>query len=201
MNKGKSMKLSLFISSIFILIFAIILTGCEKEADSSIISKGTSTTQKDIEAMNNIDRKSYEEVADVFLDTAKITTQDKPYFLVFGANGCIYCDELKKLIKDNSAIKEYLKNDYSSYYINISYSKNHQIDFLKDPIPTHQLAQNYNIKPTPTLVFLSPSGKVLFIYPGYMPKDRLLTTLEFLKNKNLEDLDEKTIAKNLQQLF
>ena len=59
-------------------------------------------------------------------------------------------------------------------------------------------AQKYNIKPTPTLVFLSQSGKELFIYPGFMPKNRFFATLEFLTNPTLETKEPQNIAQELQ---
>lgn len=187
---------------LYVLILAFLIVGCEEKLDSNIISSGAKSTQEQLDALQNVDKNSYKEVADVFLDTQKISTKDnKPYFLVFSANGCIYCDKLKALIRDDNEIKKILKNDYSPYYINLSYSKSHSVDFLKDIQETSELGRLYNIKPTPTLVFVSPHGKTLFVYPGYMPKERFLATLEFLKTPNLETKDEKEIAKELQELF
>ncbi|WP_239056418.1 SoxW family protein [Helicobacter apodemus] len=177
-----------------------VLFGCEK-ADSSVISSGANTTQERLEEMNSIDRNSYAEVADVFLETQHITTQDKPYFLVFGANGCLYCDRLKTLIKQDSQIKESLKNNFSPYYINLSYSKKHNVDFLNKKVSTTKLGQIYGVRSTPTLVFLNANGDTLFVYPGYMQRDRFMATLEFLQNPDIAKLDEKTIAMKLRDLF
>lgn len=179
---------------------AILLLGCEK-TDSNVISGGTNTTQELLDEGNNIDRNSYAEVADVFLETQHITTQDKPYFLVFGTNGCLYCDKLKALIKQDSTIKQTLKNNFSSYYINLSYSKKHNVDFLNKELSTIKLGQIYGVRSTPTLVFLNANGDTLFVYPGYMPKDRFVATLEFLQNPNITTLDEKTITMKLRDLF
>lgn len=171
---------------------------CEGEAGKEIISSGTNNTKEQLLAMENIDRNSYAEVSDVFLETSKITSQHLPYLLVFSANGCVYCDRLKNFIKENHEIKDFLKANYAPYYINISYTKTHQVDFLNQALSTTDLALKYNIKPTPTLVFLSKEGKELFIYPGFMPKNRFLATLEFLTNPTLQDKDSKTIAQELQ---
>ena len=185
-----------------ILVLAFLMIGCEEKLDSNIISSGAKNTQEQLDALQNVDKNSYKEVADVFFETQKITTKDnKPYFLVFAANGCIYCDKLKELIRDDSRVKTILQNSYSPYYINLSYSKSHSVDFLKDAQETSELARLYNIKPTPTLVFVSPHGKTLFVYPGYMPKERFLATLEFIKSQNSDNKDEKEIAKELQELF
>ncbi len=172
--------------------------GCEESADKSAITSGTNYTEEQHKAMQNVDLNSYAEVSDVFLDTSSIKSNGKPYFLVFSANGCVYCDRLKQLIKDNPDIKEFLKQNYAPYYINMSYSKMHSIEFLQDSLETVAFAQKYGIKPTPTLVFLDKSGKELFVYPGFMPKDKFLKTLQFLKDPTLEQNSSAEIHKKLQ---
>lgn len=77
----------------------------------------------------------------------------------------------------------------------------HEVSFLNQTLSTSDLVQKYNIKPTPTLVFLSEEGKELFVYPGFMPKNRFLATLEFLTNPTLAEKDSKTIAQELQLYF
>ncbi|TLD86526.1 thioredoxin family protein [Helicobacter sp. MIT 05-5294] len=180
---------------------ALALSACQEEVNSEIISSGTNQTKEQLLAMENVDRNSYAEVSDVFLETSEITSENLPFLLVFSANGCVYCDRLKSLIKENSDIKHFIKENYAPYYINISYTKSHKVGFLNQTLSTTELAQLYQIKPTPTLVFLSNKGKELFIYPGFMPKNRFLATLEFLKNPALESKDSKTIAQELQEYF
>lgn len=174
---------------------------CQEKVDKNVVSSGTNNTKEQLLAMENIDRNSYAEVADVFQETSKITSNHLPFLLVFSANGCVYCDRLKNLIKENSDIKEFLTTHYAPYYINISYTKMHEVSFLNQTLSTSDLVQKYNIKPTPTLVFLSKEGKELFVYPGFMPKNRFLATLEFLTNPTLTQKDSKTIAQELQLYF
>lgn len=179
-------------------LIAFCFNACGENTESSIVTSGTQYSKEKHKAMENIDINSYQEVADVFLETSAIQSDGKPYLLVFGANGCVYCDRLKELIRDNAEIKDFLKANYVPYYINISYTKTHQIDFLDMPLNTIELAQKYSIKPTPTLIFLSKSGKELFVYPGFLPKEKFLSTLEFFKNPNLEQSDAKSIKTRLQ---
>ena len=150
------------IIQIWCIVLAFFLVGCEEKIDSNIVSSGTKNTQEQLDAMQNVDKNSYKEVADV---------------------------------------KKILQEQFSPYYINLSYSKTHTIDFLEKPQETAQFAQIYNIKPTPTLVFLTPKGKILFIYPGYMPKERFMATLEFLQNPSLESKEQKEISQELQAIF
>ncbi|PZT47523.1 hypothetical protein B6S12_08610 [Helicobacter valdiviensis] len=186
-------KFHLLILTVLISFFV----GCNKEEE--LVSSGTQNSTSHIQAMQNIDKNSYAEVADVFLDTQEITTNDKPYFLVFAANGCIFCDKLKTLIKEEAEIKNYIQTNYTPYYINLSYSKEHKIDFMPEKsLSTAELGAYFNIKPTPTMVFLSPKGKILYVYPGFMPKEKFLATLKFLNDKTLENLNEKEIATKIQ---
>lgn len=188
------------IFSLISFVVAILFLGCEK-ADSSVISSGTNTTKEHLEEMNSIDKNSYAEVADVFLETQNITTENKPYFLVFGANGCLYCDRLKAVIKEDLEIKDTIKKNFTPYYINLSYSKKHNVDFLHKELSTAKLGQIYGVRSTPTLVFLNANGDTLFVYPGYMQRDRFMATLEFLQNPDVAKLDEKTITIKLRDLF
>ena len=182
---------------LLISLLALIFLGCKEEESGTIISSGTSTTQEDIDKFNSIDKESYKEIADIFQDTATLTSQDKPYYLIFGANGCVYCDELKKVIATNLEIKSVIKENFAPYYINISYTKTHKIDFLQKELSTQDLVRLYNIRPTPTMVFLDSKGKEILIYPGYMPKEKLTKTLNFLKDKEIATLDKKEIIKQI----
>ncbi|CAM2938512.1 thioredoxin fold domain-containing protein [Helicobacter burdigaliensis] len=188
------------IQFLILAISIIFFIGCNEE---DLVSSGTQDSTSHIEAMQNVDKNSYAEVADVFLDTKEITTKgDRPYFLVFAANGCIFCDKLKTLIKENEEVKKYIQENYSPYYINLSYTKEHKISFMQDKIlNTQELGEYFSIKPTPTMVFLSAKGKILYVYPGFMPKERFFKTLKFLSDPAWESLEEKEIAKHLQEFL
>lgn len=186
--------------SIFFLFCLIFMIGCGDSVDSSVISSGAKNTKEQLEASNNIDKNSYMEVSDVFLDTQKIKTNDnRPYLIIFAANGCIYCDKLKELVKNEQEVKDTLKSYFSPYYVNLSYSKMHDVEFLQQKISTADFGKMYQIMPTPTMVFLDNAGKVLFVYPGYMPKDKFMVTLNYIKDST--DKSEEDIKLELQKKF
>ncbi|TLD83894.1 hypothetical protein LS70_003560 [Helicobacter sp. MIT 11-5569] len=188
--------------SFLILLIALFgMYGCQDETSANAVTSGTNYTKEQKKAMENIDINSYAEVADVFLETNTIKSNGLPYFLVFSANGCVYCDRLKDLIKENAEIKEFLKENYAPYYINVSYSKTHFVEFIDKSVVTADLAEKYGVKPTPTLVFLSKSGKELFVYPGFMPKERFQKALEFFKNPELENMESQNIKQAFQDFI
>ena len=64
------------IIQIWCIVSAFFLVGCEEKIDSNIVSSGTKNTQEQLDAMQNVDKNSYKEVADVFLETQTISTKD-----------------------------------------------------------------------------------------------------------------------------
>ncbi|PAF47870.1 thiol:disulfide interchange protein [Helicobacter sp. 12S02634-8] len=171
------------------LIGGISISGCkgEDKIDSSIISSGTQVSQEVQEENDNMDKKSYAGLEDVFKDTKLITPSGKYMMIVFGANGCPYCEMLKKDIKNNPDLKSYIQKYFTAYYVNLSYSKIHtfKVGTKDDPkevkISTAQLGQMYDVRPTPTIVFADATGKTILEFPGYMPKNQFLAMLEFIE--------------------
>ncbi len=146
-------------------VFGAFFSACEdKSIDSSIISKGSQMDAQAKEIAKNLDKESYKELADVFLDTGEIAF-DKEVFIIFGKNQCKYCDMLKDAIKGDSAIKSAIRTHFNPYYVNISYDKIH--DFGGTRINTENLAKIFKVNSTPILVFLDREKRVKYIYPGF----------------------------------
>lgn len=167
---------------------AIGFAGCKSDdkIDSSVISNGTQVSQTMQEENQDLDKKSYAGLEDVFKDTKLITPEGKYMMMVFGANGCTYCEKLKEDIKNVVQMRQYIKDNFSAYYINMSYSKMHdfKVGTPNDPkeirFSTSQLAQIYNIRPTPTIVFASTDGKTILEFPGYIPAPQFNAMLKFI---------------------
>lgn len=195
-------KISILLLSIAI---GIILNACSKDdskMDSNIVSTGTNSSSQAIEESQNLDKKSYAGLEDVFQDTSVITPNGKYLMMVFSANGCPYCEKLKQDIKDHQDERDYIKKNFSAYYINMSYNKTHdfKIGTKDNPIDkkfsTSELASLYKVNPTPTIVFSDNTGKTIFVFPGYMPYKRFMAMLEFVGNgvwkqaKDPKDMDK-----------
>ena len=69
-------------------------------------------------------------------------------------------------------------------------------EWLKS-LNTEELAKEFNIDATPTLVFFTPNHKTLLIYPGFMSAKRLALTMEILKEKENHELNKDELFKKL----
>ncbi|AJC86195.1 SoxW family protein [Campylobacter sp. RM16704] len=188
--------------SLSILSMAFIACSNSDKIDSNLISDGTQYTKENQKKANDLDKKSYEEIAHLFKDNTDIKSNDKNILIIFSANHCTYCDKLKEEIIQNEKIQKQIKNDYSSYYINISYKKIHIFyKNQKSDLSTSELSGIYNIIATPTIVILNKKSQTLFNYPGFISAKRLSATMEFLNQKENQNLDEETIAKKLLHFY
>ncbi|MDE6886000.1 MAG: thioredoxin fold domain-containing protein [Helicobacteraceae bacterium] len=172
----------------FLIIFiSLFFIACgDDRIDSSVISGGSNMSKEAKEIEQNLDKHSYADLADVFLDTKDIRF-DKEVLIIFGKNNCKYCDMLKDIIKKDDELKAMIKDNFNPYYINISYSKIHNIDFMnkKAQLSTNNLASIFSASSTPTIVFLSKDGSVKYIYPGFSPKFDSLVKEVISKNSSM----------------
>lgn len=169
---------------IYIFCFIMLLAyGCK---DSKIgISDGddNKNTEEITEKISNIDAEGYKGLEDVFSNNISIDSNNKPIMLIFGNNKCIYCEDLKNEIKNNEVLKNEIKNNLVSYYINTSYSKNHNISYLNKTINTDELSRYYNLSNTPLVLFLEPNGNQILKMVGYH-KEFFPKMVEFSSNPN-----------------
>lgn len=197
---------------------AIFFSGCEKKIDESIISKGSDFSEQARQKAQNLDKESYKDLADLFLDTSEIDFS-REVFIIFGKNQCTYCDMMKKDIKKNLALQTKIKENFNPYYINTSYQKTHKIralgaesstkntessadsaknvDSAKN-IETQNLAQIFGVNLTPQVVFIDKSGRVKYLFAGYMPN--LEKIIDDVVANPAPLGDYASVDKNLKQL-
>lgn len=186
-------------------IFSIaILNNCDDKSTQQIDS-------------NELDKNSYAGLEHIFNDTKEISPNGKYMLLIFGANGCKYCEMLKKDIKQDKALQKTIGEDFSAYYINLSYAKIHNFKIgdsqsseksktkeqsIKEvKLPTKKLAQIYAISPTPTIVLANAEGQTILQYPSYLPPVQFRALLGFITSGKWREAkdDEKKLANLVQQ--
>lgn len=183
-------------SLFFVILFSLLLVACSNdEIDSNVISNGSTMSPEAKEEEKDLDKVSYSDLLDVFLDTNKIDF-NKNVLIIFGRNNCSYCDMIKDLIKQDDDLKQLIKDNFNPYYINISYSKIHEINFndRQSKIDTNSIASLFSVNFTPTIVFLGKDGTVWYLFPGFTPKFKDLVLEVIKKNAPMgeyEDLNNK----------
>ena len=188
------------------IIYAMMISfGCNDDNEVRI-SQGAALNEKHIEQAENLDKESYAGLEDVFLDTKTIQGQEgKITLLIFGKNHCTYCDKLKDDIKNNTSLKSILQSHFLPYYINISYTKNHHLQFQNAPestLSTSTLIETYvksPMRPTPTLIFLAPTGEVIYELPGYLPSKELSALLKYMQSQKWKGKDKDTISLEINE--
>ena len=179
----------------------ITLSGCKDESSQSIDS-------------SNLDKNSYAGLEHIFKDTKDISPDGKYMLLIFGANGCKYCENLKNDIKQDKALQKTIGEDFSAYYINLSYAKIHnfkisqtsapnatQNNIKEVKLPTKKLAQIYAVSPTPTIVLASKEGQTILQYPSYLPPAQFKALLGFITSEKWREAkdDEKKLNALVQK--
>lgn len=183
-------------------IISVFFMACSNDKiDFNLFSNNTNYSQ-DNAKKTNLDEKSYKEIAHLFKDNTNIKSDKKNILLIFSANNCIYCDRLKEKILKDTTLQKQIKDDYSSYYINIDYDKIHT--FTKNhtsDLSTSELASLYNINATPTIVILNQKSQTLLNYAGFISAKRLAATMDFLNKPQYQKLNEAQLAKELLQFY
>lgn len=141
------------------------------------------------EAMNSTDggldddyTYGHATLKNIFFDNKEINAVDnKVILLVFGQDGCYYCRLLIKSITSNDLVKDYLKNNFSPYYINVTREKRHKVNFLQlEGVTSKDFARLYNLTFTPLIVFINIDGDVIMRLQGYPGDKALLKALEYV---------------------
>lgn len=106
---------------------------------------------------------------------------DRKYFLYFYTDQCPACTRLKKYTFTDKAVIEYINTNYTPVKVNVG----------KDP----KLATRFRIQAVPDLRFLSPNGKDIARWPGYIESQHLLTLLQYIGTNSYEEISFKDFVK------
>ena len=170
----KILKIYTICGSILIMTF---FSACSEESDVGI-SQGKKLTSQYIQEAEDIDKESYAGLEDVFLDTKTIQGQEsKITLLIFGKNRCGYCDKIKDDIKISNLLQ--FQNTPESTLSTSTLMET----YVKSPM-----------RPTPTLIFLTPTGEVIYELPGYIPSNEILALLEYMQSQKWKGKDKDTIS-------
>ena len=128
---------------------------------------GLSTTS----ASDKINWQSYEQ------GLALAKQEGKKIFVHFYADWCAYCEKMEKETLKNSAVIDYLNQNFIPVRVNSD----------KD----RDLARNYYIRGLPSTWFVSETGEKISSLPGYISAEMLLNALEFIHTDSYKKMSFK----------
>lgn len=169
-----------FIKYIIFIISLLFFIACDN--NKITLSDGSASSHELENSIDNIDIKSYAGLEDTFLNTKEISSS-KQILIIFGQNGCYYCEKLKKDIKNNEHTRNYIKNNFNAYYLNLSYAKRHYVEFLNKTFSTNALSRMYNVGGTPLIYLIEKNGEEILRAPGYPGVKTFQKMLEFANIK------------------
>jgi thioredoxin-related protein len=114
-------------------------------------------------AMAAVEFKKYDEAL------SGAAAENKHVMLYFWADWCRYCAQFNAEILPNDKVVEALNKSFLAVMINVD----------EEP----ELAAQYDAKSLPMVVFLEPGGKVAGFLPGFLPPDKFLQILGFVRDK------------------
>ncbi len=100
---------------------------------------------------------------------SRAAAENKHVMLYFWADWCQYCAMFNKEVLPDEKVMESLNSSFLSV----------QVDIEEEPA----LAEKYEARTLPMIVFLDSAGKVAGYLPGYLPPVEFLEILSFVKNK------------------
>jgi len=103
--------------------------------------------------------------------------EGKKIFVHFYADWCAYCEKMEKETLKNSAVIDYLNQNFIPVRVNSD----------KD----RDLARNYYIRGLPSTWFVSESGEKISSLPGYISAEMLLNALEFIHTDSYKKMSFK----------
>lgn len=136
------------------------------ESEKTDIKSQTESQKTEINS--DIDWKGYLQGLEVAKDAKK------PVFLYFHAEWCTYCKKLKQTTFKNSAVLEYLKNNFISIKV--------------DTDKKRELAKQWNVKGLPTLWFLESDNSKISSIPGYVDEKHFLSILKYIHTKSYDEM-------------
>ncbi len=94
----------------------------------------------------------------------------KPLVIFFHAPWCYMCRKMKRRVFSRSQLAAILNRDFLPV----------SVDVTRQP----RLKEKFKVSGLPTLIFLDPEGKPVLRLHGYVPGDKLLAALDYVREEH-----------------
>ena len=116
---------------------------------------------------------------------AKARTENKPIFVEFFAEWCIFCKKFQKeTIKDHK-VARMLSENFVYVRLNAEDSESH-VRYRGKSLSNVELGQAFGINSYPSLVFLDSKGKPITMLSGFVPPHQFMPVLDYIDQKCYE---------------
>ena len=102
---------------------------------------------------------------------------------------CVYCKKMNENVLPEQAVIDSLNRYF--YPVKISIDSNDTLAFNSKKITARQFAQKYNVRATPTTIFIDNKGNVMGQQPGYVPADMFSRLLAYMGSEAFLKMDFK----------
>jgi thioredoxin-related protein len=116
---------------------------------------------------------------------AKARTENKPIFLEFYAEWCIFCKKFQKETIKDQRVASMLSENFVYVRLNAENSEN-RVRYQGKSLSNVELAQAFGINAYPSLIFLDSKGKPITMLSGFIPPNQFVPVLDYIDQKCYE---------------
>ncbi len=109
--------------------------------------------------------------------------ENKNVFIDFYTDWCGWCKRLDKDVYSDSAVKAVLGRYYVSSKVNAESGRRFKLEDGTEQTEASLARDIFQVRGYPALWFLTSEGEKISYIPGYVPKDKFVTILNFIRTK------------------
>jgi thioredoxin-related protein len=116
---------------------------------------------------------------------AKARTENKPIFVEFYAEWCIFCKKFQKETIKNQKVAKMLSEHFVYVRLNAENSES-RVRYKGKSLSNVELTQAFGINAYPSLVFLDSKGQPITMLSGFVPPQQFIPVLDYIDKRCYE---------------
>jgi thioredoxin-related protein len=127
---------------------------------------------------------------------AKGRTENKPIFVEFYAEWCIFCKKFQQETIKDPKVARMLSENFVYVRLNAENSES-RVRYKGKSLSNVELTQAFGINAYPSLVFLDSKGQLITMLSGFVPPHQFMPVLDYIDQKCYEtQISFREFAKN-----